>query len=62
MDDQPKKTTGYPDLSQSETNSMNSIKAMEADAWELSKKIGQIEGLDPRLLALAKTKLQRGFM
>ncbi len=41
---------------------MNSIKALEADAGELFKQIGQIEGVDPRLLALAKINLQQDFM
>ena len=41
---------------------MNSIKALEADAGELFKQIGQIEGVDQRTLALAKTNLQQGFM
>ena len=50
------------DLTQSEIDGMNSIKALEADAGELFKQIGQIEGVDPRLLALAKTNLQQGFM
>ncbi|MBU6957222.1 hypothetical protein KRR23_05660 [Pseudomonas sp. CVAP len=49
-------------LTQSEIDGMNSIKALEADAGELFKQIGQIEGVDPRLLALAKTNLQQGFM
>ncbi|WP_248920467.1 DUF7681 family protein [Pseudomonas entomophila] len=64
MDNQHKKITGYRDLTQSEIDGMNSIKALEADAGELFKQIGQIEGVDPRLLALAlaKTNLQQGFM
>lgn len=41
---------------------MNSIKALEADAGELFKQNGQIEGVDQRTLALAKTNLQQGFM
>ncbi|MNF18249.1 hypothetical protein D3C80_2222230 [compost metagenome] len=41
---------------------MNSIKALEADTRELFKQIGQIEGVDQRTLALAKTNLQQGFM
>lgn len=41
---------------------MNSIKALEADAGELFKQIGQIDGVDPRALALAKTGLQEGLM
>lgn len=62
MDNQHKKITGYRDLSQSEIDGMNSIKALEKDAGELFKQIGQIEGVDQRHLALAKTNLQQGFM
>ena len=62
VDNQHKKITGYRDLTQAEIDGMNSIKALEADAGELFKQIGQIEGVDPRLLALAKTNLQQGFM
>lgn len=62
LDNQHKKISGYRDLTQSEIDGMNSIKALEADAGELFKQIGQIEGVDPRLLALAKTNLQQGFM
>ncbi len=62
IDNQHKKITGYRDLTQSEIDGMNSIKALEADAGELFKQIGQIEGVDQRTLALAKTNLQQGFM
>ncbi|VVM55219.1 hypothetical protein PS684_00131 [Pseudomonas fluorescens] len=61
MDNQHRKITGYRDLTQSEIDGMNSIKALEADAGELFKHIGQIEGVDPRLMALAKSNLQQGF-
>lgn len=62
MDNQHKKITGYRDLSQSEIDGMNSIKALESEAGALFRKISQIEGVDPRLLDLAKTSLQQGFM
>ena len=62
MDNQHKKITGYRDLTQSEIDAMNSIKALEKDAGELFKQAAQIEGVDPRSLALAKTNLQQGFM
>ncbi|NWC72538.1 hypothetical protein HX823_00440 [Pseudomonas sp. P7759] len=62
MDNQHKKITGYRDLPQSEIDGMNSIKSLEADAGELFKQIGQIESVDQRTLALAKTNLQQGFM
>lgn len=62
MENQHKKITGYRDLSQAEIDGMNAIKLLEVDAGELFKEIGKIEGVDPRLLALAKTNLQQGFM
>ncbi|MDH1556861.1 hypothetical protein N5E86_20640 [Stutzerimonas stutzeri] len=62
MDNQHKKITGYRDLTQSEIDGMNSIKSLEADAGNLFKQISEIEGVDPRLLSLAKTNLQQGFM
>lgn len=62
MDNQHKKISGYRELSQSEIDGMNSIKALDADAGELFKQTGQIERSDPRLLALAKSNVQQGFM
>lgn len=62
MENQHKLIKGYRDLSQSEIDGMNSIKALEADAGDLFKQIEQIDGVDKRSLALAKTKLQEGFM
>lgn len=62
MENQHKKITGYRDLIQSEIDGMNSIKALEKDTGDLFKQISDIEGVDPRLLALAKTNLQQGFM
>lgn len=62
MENQHKKITGYRDLSQSEIDGMNSIKALEKDTGDLFKQISDIEGVDPRLLALTKTNLQQGFM
>lgn len=59
MDNQHKKITGYRDLSQSEIDGMNSIKALEQDAGRLFKQIGEIDGVDPRLLALAKRTCSR---
>lgn len=62
MDNQHQKITGYRDLSQAEIDGMNKIKAIETMAGALAKEIAQIEGVDPRLLALARTNLQQGFM
>jgi len=47
MDNQHKKITGYRDLSQSEIDGMNSIKALEADAGALFKQVSGIKGVDP---------------
>lgn len=62
MDNQHKKISGYRDLSQSEIDGMNSIKSLEVDVGELFKQIGEIQGVDQRSMALAKTNLQQGFM
>ncbi|SFB19255.1 Acb2/Tad1 domain-containing protein [Azotobacter beijerinckii] len=62
MENQHRKIAGYRELSQEEIDGMNSIKSLEADVGQLFKQISQIEGVDPRLLALAKTNLQQGFM
>ncbi|EPM72548.1 hypothetical protein A584_04765 [Pseudomonas syringae pv. theae ICMP 3923] len=62
MDNQRQKITRYRELTQSEIDGMNSIKALEAYTGELFMQIGQIDGVDSRVLALAKTNLQRGFM
>lgn len=62
MKDQHKMIKGYRDLSQSEIDGMNSIKALELDTGELFKQVSQIDGVDQRALALAKTNLQQGFM
>lgn len=62
MDNQHKKITGYRDLTQNEIDGMNSIKALEADTGELFKQISEIQGVDQRALAIARTQLQQGFM
>lgn len=62
LDNQHKKITGYRDLSQAEIDGMNRIKALEAQAGALFRDISQIEGVDPRQMAIARTQLQQGFM
>lgn len=62
MDNQHQKITGYRDLSQAEIDAMNEIKALEAQAGELMKRVRGIDGVDSRHLALARTNLQQGFM
>lgn len=61
MDNQHKKIAGYRDLSQSEIDGMNSVKALEKDCAELWKQIGEIEGVDHRALSIARTELQTAF-
>lgn len=61
MKDQHTLIKGYRDLRQDEIDAMNSIKAAEVDVGKLFQQIAQVEGVDPRALALAKTKLQEGF-
>lgn len=62
MDNQHKKITGYRDLTQSEIDGMNSIKALEKDTGALWKQVSQIDGVDQRALAIARTELQTAFM
>jgi hypothetical protein len=62
MDNQHKKITGYRDLTQSEIDGMNSIKALEADTGALFKQISEIPNVDQRALAIARSQLQQGFM
>lgn len=61
MDNQHKQIKGYRDLNQAEIDGMNSIKAAEEDIAQLWKQVGKIEGVDPRALNIARTKLQEGF-
>lgn len=62
MDNQHKKIAGYRDLSQSEIDATNSIKALERDAAELWKQVADIEGVDKRALHIARTEMQTAFM
>ncbi|QEM41089.1 hypothetical protein HYP85_gp078 [Pseudomonas phage Zuri] len=62
MDNQHKLIKGYRDLSQAEIDGMNSIKAAETDIGQLWQQISQIQGVDQRMLAIAKTELQTAFM
>ena len=58
MDNQHKKITGYRDLTQSEIDGMNSVKALEADIAELWKQLGLIPNVNQRDLALARTAFE----
>lgn len=62
MDNQHRKITGYRELSQSEIDGINSIKALEQDAAQLFKQLSEIPDVDQRALAVAKTNLQQACM
>ena len=62
MDNQHKLIKGYRDLTQAEIDGMNSIKAAETDIGQLWQQVSQIEGVNQRMLAIAKTELQTAFM
>ena len=62
MDNQHKLIKGYRDLSQAEIDSINSIKLAEQDIGQLWQQVSKVEGVDGRMLALAKTNLQDAFM
>lgn len=62
MDNQHKKITGYRDLTQSEIDGINSIKALEADAAQLVKQLKALPEADQRAMALAVTNLQQACM
>lgn len=68
MDNQHKKITGYRDLTQDEIDKMNEIKAKGEEVRTLIDGMQTAVALpgglapDPRALAIARTKLQEGFM
>lgn len=62
MENQHRKITGYRDLTQSEIDTMNAIKAKCAEVGALVKSIKEEGSADPRWLAIAATDLQKGFM
>jgi hypothetical protein len=77
MKDQHKKIKGYRDLSLEEINLMNKIKAKSEEVGDLINEFNKMRNVDAeiigkltdeqlsetrRALALAKTKLQTGFM
>lgn len=63
MNNQHKKITGYRDLSQSEIDLMNDIKAKGAELGELVQKLREQGGsLDQRWISIGATDLQTGLM
>lgn len=62
MKDQHKKITGYRDLSEYEIQIMNEAKKTAELVGNLVSEFANVEEIDKRCLALAKTNLQQGFM
>lgn len=62
VDNQHKKIIGYRDLTQDEIDSMNLCKSVAETVGNLCNTVEQLQGIDKRWLAIAKTDLQKGFM
>ena len=62
MDNQHKKIKGYRELSQTEIDLMNKIKAKGAELGELIDELQNTDGLDQRAITIGKTELQTGTM
>ena len=62
VDNQHKKITGCRDLSEVEIAAMNNVKVIAEQVGQLMDNLVNIEGVDKRWVAIAKTDLQKGFM
>ena len=62
MNDQPEKISGYRVLSLFEVDAINEVKDMSNRTGVLIDKLMGNQDTDKRLVALAKTNLQQGFM
>lgn len=62
MDNQHKHIKGYRDLTEHDIARMNEAKAIAETVGQLINKLGEIQEVDARWLAIAKTDLQKGFM
>lgn len=62
MENQHRKISGYRELSQTEIDTMNKIKAESAKVGLLIEELEDNKQLDQRWVSIAKTDLQRGFM
>ena len=62
MDNQHKQIKGYRDLSQSEIDAMNAVKAEASRIGFLIEKLENTDMLDQRWVSIAKEDLQKGFM
>lgn len=61
VDNQHQQISGYRDLPQWEIDAINSVKAAEVDIAALWKQIGEIDGVDQRCRAIARTHFEEGF-
>ena len=62
MDNQHRKIAGYRELSESEIETMNSLKATERELLAAVDAAEQLPGINKRSLALGRTNIQTGFM
>lgn len=62
MDNQHKQIKGYRDLSQSEIDAMNAVKAEATRIGFLIEELESNDMLDQRWVSIAKEDLQKGFM
>ncbi len=62
MKDQHEKIKGYRDLSQEEIDMMNMSKDIAEKCGHFIAELENIESIDKRWLAIAKTDLQKGMM
>lgn len=62
MDNQHEKISGYRDLSQSEIDTMNVIKAKAEEIGQLCNDLSATDSADKRWVAIGATHLQQGFM
>lgn len=62
MENQHKQIKGYRDLSQTEIDLMNEVKAKGEELGELVEKLMATDGLDKRWIAIGRTDLQTGLM
>lgn len=62
MDNQHKQIKGYRDLSQSEIDGMNSIKAQGEKLRQMIDLMRADKQLDQRWVSIAETHLQQGIM
>lgn len=62
MENQHRQIKGYRELSQTEIDVMNEIKAKGAELGELVSKLRNTAGIDQRWVSIGATDLQTGLM